>query len=296
MRVQTSCCTGNNTVNKLYYPLTDFWPKELPASNLGTLRFHINVPEMMQYYKGMLPASMQLEDELTKENIQMKDFGEMFNGEIVMTINVGKAVKSYDRDRKVPIALVALKLKDAKKAVDFMNRMASKNLEMSQYYKFDENGSYLLFGSDKKTFTTPTIKQNTTIPTLSTGHFGEVKMDIKGFIQAMQRDDRESRYSSYSLNELMANFFGKLEMTNDKSEDGVFIGDMAMELGDTDKNALTNIVDLIGKIIEQEQKRDAQYEIEYQERMQKIEAEQRKAARTTSKRAATTKKTVRKKK
>lgn len=244
-KFQAGCCTeASRKLNEMYLPTTNFWPKEMGNVNLGMMRYNLNVNSILNYYKQLLPKEgmVEFEAEMGKRNMNWDDFTKVLTGEIAMTLNTTKPRES---GRKEPKVVFAMGVKDAKIAVEMMNTIASENLDMTQYYKFDETGKYILFNTDKISKNAiPAALPN--VPTnLSMGHYGEMKFDIKGLINGLTRetDKKEADFQA------TRQFFSVVNSVNNKTEDGNFVSEITVDMGNKNTNALSNLVDLMEKII-----------------------------------------------
>jgi hypothetical protein len=250
-KMQGSCCNkANDFYTNMYYPVTNFFPKELEKGNLGAMRMHFNVPQLLEYYKQMMPREINLEEKMKEEGFVYKDIAEIFEGEVTITIGVTTNEK-YGELRTMPKAIFALKIKNAEKAVAFMNKINAKDLSAARYYKFDENGQYLLFNTEKNDILNVVKTAQPYISTLSEGNFGEMNFNIKEMIKQYAMSD----FKTSKMNTILQNFFGKITMVNNKTEEGNFIADMELDLGDKNTNALYNLVELGNNIADAEQER-----------------------------------------
>ncbi len=240
MNMQAGCCgTYNEFLSKFYFPVTNFWPKELgTAKTIGSIKFNMNMPEMVNYYDAILP-------EMAKEEMKQIDFSlnkmeELFTGEIAATFN---AAEPTDKNKKYPKIVFAIKLKDATKAVSILNRIASQNIKMANAYRFDADAQYLLVSTDKSIFTMPKTTYVNTTSTLSTNK-GELILNIGKFISSITKDSKLKKPETKAI----IDFFGTMQIINNSTEDGLFSSTMTMEMGDKNKNVLASLMDLWKKM------------------------------------------------
>jgi hypothetical protein len=298
MNVQSSCCAeGNSLISNFYYPVTDFWPAELNAGNFGSFRYHLNMQEFVPYLQKIFPMELFQIQELEKEGILLNDLSEIFEGEIAMSLGVTKSKWS---DRKEPKMIMAFKLKDPAKAVELMNKIGSKDLDVTANYRFDVNGKYLLINTDG--FVKPSnspISTGKNVTPISVGNFGEIKIDIKGLINATAREKNKTKPTFKLVND----FFGKMEMVNFKTEDGNFTGQLQVDLGPAETNSLKNLITLFKSFNDAEIAMDAEWERKYEaeqkmrkEREQLLQNKKNTRSKRTTSRSTVSGKTPEKKK
>jgi hypothetical protein len=154
------------------------------------------------------------------------------------------ATVPYVNGKKEPKLMFALKIKNARDAVAFVNKIGSQDLSRTPYYRFDEKGQYLLISTDKKSFLKKAMPAN--MAPLTTGNKGEMSFEIGNMIRSFTRASKLNKAETKAF----IDFFGKLSLINNNSEDGRYSSTMRMEMGDRSTNALANLVRMIIKINE----------------------------------------------
>lgn len=237
--MRAGCCgTYNEFISKLYFPVTSFWPKEFSGKNIGSMRLNINMPEITAYYSKILPEKAV--KEMEADGVKLTDFASLFTGEIAAVFNENLPGEKYKKEPKIA---VGLKIKDAAAAVAFMNKMASQDIKMAGNYRFDENGGYLLFAVDKKFFTPSKIPVAAPVVPPSNNK-GEIILDFGRLIKSVTKPSKLEKPETKTMLE----FFGKLSMVNNSTEDGHFSSSMTWEMGDKTKNVLASLMEMLQKM------------------------------------------------
>ena len=240
---QPSCCSaGNEYVNKLYLPITNFWPTELLQSNIGGMRMHFDLPVFYNYLQSVMSAQGKFEKSMKEVGLTEEVVKTAFTGELALGVSL---TKPTGNGRPKPQVVAAFKVKDVQAAIKALNTVASNDLSMINNYKFATNGEYIVFTSEKNGFSATKPKStvpSTTYSTKLTGNnYGELAFDMKAMIQGTMRktwsDDRKK-----STKEL-ANFFGSITMECTKTEIGNLESTVSVDMGNASSNALSNLVD-----------------------------------------------------
>jgi hypothetical protein len=252
LKSQTSCCNNNNKfVNEMYLPVSNFWPKEAQKNAVGFMHMNINLPLVLNYFATAMGEKVGFDKELKKQGVERADFENAFTGEVVMNMTIGKKVSS---NRSEPKFFAAIKLKDAKKAVVIMNKLASNDLKTTSNYQFDENGEYIMIYSKNRILSKTVQKVDSLI--LPTGTFGTMRLNVLDIVNAFLNDGE--RRKDTRMNTAIKTFFGNLNIVNNKTEEGNFIGEGTFDMGPKDKNALVNLFSFINDMYKHNE--DIKYE------------------------------------
>jgi hypothetical protein len=252
LKSQTSCCNTNNKfVNDMYLPVSNFWPKEVQKNSTGIMHVNLNLPLVLNYFTTAMGEKVKLDNELKKKGIELVDVENAFSGEVVLSMSIDN--KEFSNQAK-PHFFGAIKLKDAKKAVSIMNKLASGEKNLIQNYQFDENGTYMMLYSKNRKVAKVTQKEDSL--NLPTGTFGTMRINVVDIVNSFINDG--GRRKDNRMNAAITSFFGKVTVVNNKTEDGNFIGEGTFDMGSKDKNALVNLFSFINEMAKHNE--DRKYE------------------------------------
>ena len=254
---ESSCCNkANEYYSKMYLPTSDFFPTEMGESNMAAMRFHINIPQMLGYYNSALVMKDYMNKLLSNVETSIDEVADMISGEFV--VNVGVMANEYNTKKQEPFVNMALKLKNTSKAIAFTNKVSNKNdLSSTQYYKYDTNGDFILFSSNKEVTSTTAKKVASKIITnpikLSAGSYGEMQVNVK---QIITEFTKTTKRKDAEMAKVITDFFGNMSIINRKNEVGNFEATFSMDIGNATTNGLYNAIKLGSELYDISEKKN----------------------------------------
>jgi hypothetical protein len=229
-----NCCdTGTALYEQFYKPLTGFWPAALGSAPLGNVQFNLNMPVMLNYIKQTIGKTAPMEKEMKDQGLEFDDLQKMFDGPLAISMQPGQS----PRGKKQPRLFIAFKLKDAARAVAFMNRLGTGNKKFTNNYHFDENAQYLLFDTDGKNGLALPPAKAVTMPVV-TSSMGSMHINIKAMITAFAKETQKTT-TAYKQT---LQFFNSLQMNTVKDAAGKLTATIRIDMGDTKSNALYSLM------------------------------------------------------
>lgn len=223
--------------NKLYKPITNFWPAQLGNPTLGSMQCNMDVQQLFSYIKNAAGPFVKFEKEMKKEGIDMSELQQAFTGQVAAAIHAGV----NKRGKKQPRLFIALQLNNAAAAVNFMNRMGSKKTRFTNSYRFDENAQYLLFDTDGKNALLKQVVPLQKMPTQAPGTVAAANFNIKAMMQALTKDSKKTSNDYKQAQQ----FFSSINITAATSSTGNFTTVFSAGMGNSKTNALYNLMQLI---------------------------------------------------
>ncbi len=231
------CSTAAPLYGKFYEPITAFWPAVLGNPALGNMQFNVNIPQMLAHLKQNNAQVNKMQAEMKKEGLELDKIQDMFSGEAAIAINAGLSA----RGKKQPRLLIALKIKNAAAAVNFMNKMGSENTKFTKSYRFDENAQYLLIDTDGKNGLTKPAVAGAAKFTTPQNSYGYFMLNVKAMVASLTKDSKKNN-ADYKK---AIQFYGKAEFMNTKDAEGKLTASIRIDMGDKKSNALFNLVGLM---------------------------------------------------
>jgi hypothetical protein len=241
---QFNCCDSYAQLTKdMFNPHTGDYLIVNNEAPLMSMAYNINFKSAKNYYEKIGLLSL-FEPKLKIKNTNTDEFIEAFTGGIILSVNF---------EVKAPTFNLGLRVSDKVKAVALFNKLNSKNLAFTNFYRFSTDGKYLflsvnpinLFMSKDgimPDFSKWKIEENKNI-----GNLGFMQIDFNNLIPHLEKLKNESENNKEMTNaiSLINSMNASINFTYKKNESGVLQTEGTINMGNNETNFLKSLVQLI---------------------------------------------------